>query len=158
LLVRATQLLGWEKPCTAAADGTAHLAENDLLAYLQNDPFSGWGQLFNDAQISAALAGIQGLLTPDAVVGYAPPSAKTFLALFQAVAAGVPPVCATIDNDGKPILEKTKVSHVLYAGWAYCLGSARFKPNLSFFQTNRLCDHALLQQSAINLVIDKGIV
>ena len=42
----------------------------------------------------------------------------------------------------------------LYAGWTYWFGrealAAGFPP-LTFLQTNRLCDHALLQQQAIDL-------
>ncbi len=71
----------------------------------------------------------------------------------------VPPVHAHIDTDGEVVLGEINVAQTLHAGWAYWLGRGKLPDPaaLSFFQTNRLCDLALLQQRAVNDVKRAGV-
>jgi len=160
MLVRALKLLGWGTPCTATGSGAIHRAEMDLMNYLKDDPYVPWAQLLTDPQITAAMSAIQGLIAAQTYMGYQPPTPDAVTALVTLLAEGVPPVQATLENSGKPLLQSTPVAQTLYAGWVYWLGKAHLgtSPKLTFFETNRLCDHALMQQSAIDLVINEGVI
>jgi hypothetical protein len=149
MLVRTMRLLSWDVPVTT--ESPYQQAEQDLLNYVLLDSYDNWSTLVSDQQLSNAVAGIQRLFSSYRPLGYTTPEGHLLVGLIKQLDMRVPPIIATLSNTGKPQLSTTEIAHTLYAGWIYSLTS---EP-LSFLQTNKLCDHALLQQIAINLALEK---
>lgn len=153
MLRRVMELLGWDKQITH--DGF----EREFLKYLLYDPYLSWAEVFGDTQLQSAISGIQTVIGPLRDLAYSPVKPQVLRELVSRLEKQLPPILDEIDPTGKPILLKVSISQTLYAGWAYWLGRDEL-PNakpLTFFQANRLCDLALLQQRAINDVIKSGI-
>lgn len=153
MLRRALELLGWHTPITTEE------FEREFLAYLLDDPFRPEALVFDDAQLNQAIAGIQQVIAPLGRLAYSPITADELSALVYMLASQVPPVRAQIEADGKVTLDEINVAQTLHAGWACWLGREKLPnpPSFSFFDTNRLCDVALLQQRAVNDVKRAGV-
>ena len=159
MLVQIMRLLGWDRTVTNASHDVFHQAETELLKFLLEDPYDPWVTVFDDAQLKIAISGVQSIFATHVDLGYTPMNAKTLVALIDGLAKGYPPVLAEIDPEGKPLLTKIDISQSLYAGWIYWEGRGHLKQSIqpSFHLTNRLCNHALLQQCAINMAINEKV-
>ncbi len=160
MLARALNLLGWNVPLTTHAHGNTYEAEKAYLQYMMDDPFPSWATVFDDSQLRGAITGIQKVFAPHAGLNHVPSSAETVVALVERLRRALPPILEKFDANGRPNLRRVGISQVLYAGWVYWLGRTHLTDRfpLVFFDTNRLCDHALLQQRAINDALDAGTV
>jgi hypothetical protein len=154
MLVRVMQLAGWGAPITTTAHGPFHNAEQEFLKYLLDDPYDPWAQIFTDAQLQQAITAVQTYFNAQGI-GYGRSDARTLVALIDRLDHGVPPVIADVDSNGHTLLERIDIAQTLYAGWLCWLGRSHLLNSAArdFLVTNRLCDHALLQQQAINLVV-----
>lgn len=153
MLRKAMELLGWHKPITRME------AELEFLNFLLDDPYAQWAMLFNDNQLKQAIAGIQNVIDPVKHLAYSPVGAEALAALVSCLEDQRPPIVAGLSADGRPEVTMVSIAQTLYAGWAYWIGKGKLpsaRP-LDFFETNRLCDLALLQQRAINDAIREGI-
>lgn len=158
MLVRAMQLLGWDKPVTTLADGVFNSTESELLSYVLDDPYDPWAVVLNDIQLGAAIDAIRNYFRSLPKTGYTPSDPATLCTLVDRVRNGIPPVIADIDMEGQPDLHEIDISQMLYAGWVFWLGRDHFPDRTpqDFLVTNRLCDLALLQQQAISMAIPPG--
>jgi hypothetical protein len=149
LLVQAMRLLQWHKTITMDADGDFHLAELKVLTELTEDHAPRWARIFSEKELDAAIKGIQAGLGD---LGYAQLSQTNMLALLGRLKNSLPPILDAINPDGSPRTEKADFRQILHAGWVFWGGRDQLKPpsELSFLQTNQLCNQALLQQRAIN--------
>lgn len=159
MLVRATQLLGWHNPVTTTANDGIYHAENELLNYILDDPYNNWAAIFDDVQLDAAIAGVKKIFVPFPDLAYVPNDSETLVQLVRRLENGLPPLLADIESDGSPNLTKLEISNTLYAGWVFWEGRSHlnitdFQP--TFLLANMLCNHALLQQSAVDEVITFG--
>jgi hypothetical protein len=154
MMTRVLQLLKWNKPTTTSKHKKFYQAEKELLTYVLDDPYVPWSALFSDRQLKKAITGVLRVFSMYGSPGYKEPSGDSLAELVERLANRLPPILVTIDREGKPDLVKVKMSQTLYAGWVYWLGQKHLtnQNQLSFFLINRLCDHALLQQRAINLM------
>jgi hypothetical protein len=159
MLARVYSLLGWNVPLTTSAHGRTHDAEKAFLKYITDDPFPSWASLFDDGQLGEAIAGIQKLFAPHPGFNYLPSDVHTLVELVDRLTRGLPPILESFDESGKPRLERVGISQILYAGWVYWFGRIHLAVSipLTFFDMNRLCDYALLQQRAINDALEAGI-
>jgi hypothetical protein len=154
MLVRTMHLLSWDRPILD--EQPYQQAEQDLLNYALQDSFDQWSVILSDQQLNQAITGVKRVLSTYGSIGYVPPDRYTLTELVQQLTARLPPIIATLSSDGTPQLRRTDISHTLYAGWIYSIGASRLTPEpLPFLETNMLCDHALLQQRAINISIEK---
>jgi hypothetical protein len=157
MLARAMQLLRWDRPVTSPKYRECHHAEKELLTRVLQDPYVSWATVFLDSQLEDAIRGIQRLFSVYGSLGYRPLDGESLAALVSRLTDRLPPILAKVGNSGKPKLTRIEMSQTLYAGWVYWIGQShlvRQRP-LSFFLTNRLCDQALLQQRAINIVASR---
>jgi hypothetical protein len=156
MLVRAMKLIGWDKPVAVA---TPHrTAEQDLLDYILLDQYDGWADMVSNQQLIQAMAGINSVFSSHGSLGYIVPNDRTLLKLVDQLAMRLPPIVAGLSNRGRPQLYKIDIAHTLYAGWIYFFGARHLTPDrLTFEDTNKLCDHALLQQRAINIAMEGNV-
>lgn len=151
MIVRAVHLVGWHQPVTDPSHGIFFSAESNLLNYVLRDPYPAWSTLFDDQQLTAAIRGVQKVLSTYGSLGYAQPVPEDLVSLIERLTKRLPPILAGITSKGKPLLSTVDIAHTLYAGWIYWCGRNNFPEPLSFLTTNKLCDHALLQRQAINI-------
>jgi hypothetical protein len=153
MLLQALKLLQWQKTITLHTDGDFHLAEVHALAELTDDPFPKWASIFTEDQIDDAIKGIKSCL---GALGYVPPTQTNLVALLGRLKKSLPPILDGLTEDGNAILEKTDFRQILHAGWLFWGGRQQLQPpsELSFLQTNQLCNQALLQQRAINAFLE----
>jgi hypothetical protein len=158
MLVRAMHLIGWNAPVTTATHGLIYNGEKELLAYLLDDPYVGWASVFTDGQLRQAIGSIQTFFQSQPGIGHSRSKPEQLTALVGLLNRGIPPVRANVDVYSSVVLEPVDISEVLYAGWLCWIGRKHFvdRVPIEFFVTNRLCDHALLQQQAINLSFTPG--
>lgn len=152
MLVRAMQIMGWDKPIIMQQPH--QLAEQDLLDYVLSDPYDPWAMLFSDQQLTQAIDGINKVFSSHGSFGYVVPNSQTLADLVNQLLQHLPPILAGISSQGVPQLRTINTAHTLYAGWVYQTGSSRLTQEpLTFLKVNMLCDHALLQQRAIDIAL-----
>jgi hypothetical protein len=152
MLVAAMWLIGWSEPVTQAEHGKFNEAEKRALKYISDDPYTPWASLFDDTQLQSAISGLQNVLAQYGSFGYDQPTPATLEALIEKLTRRLPPTGASIDDRGKPKFQKVSMGHVLFAGWVYWLGRDHLSAEpLTFLNTNKLCDQALLQERAIEI-------
>ena len=152
-LTDAMRLLGWTKP-SIVTPGPAQDAEAAMLAYLLEDDGNPWSQFFDDDRLKKALDHLGSVFDDHPDLRAMPPEAAITEELVMRLSRRLPPILESVDKDGRATQKKMKVDQCLYAGWAYWFGREALggaHGPLTFLQTNRLCDHALLQQRAIDL-------
>ena len=160
MLTRLMNITGWNIPITSTGDGIFYTAETEMISHLLGDQYDDWADMFEDAKLALAVSGVRKIFAPHHSLAYSRISAENLVTLLQRFMMGSPPILASIDQDGIPLLTEVHISQTLYAGWVYWIGRQHFTESvpLDFLATNRLCDHALLQQRAINYVLSEGIV
>lgn len=106
-----------------------------------------WFDVLSDAQLKDALDGMSALLRQYPPACYTHPDVKVVSELVASLERGVPPVGFALDAKGEPACEHRDFREILYAGWI-----AAVQPNAPPFERmNRLCEHAIMQQSAIDI-------
>jgi hypothetical protein len=154
MLVQAMRIVGWNAAITASRHREFHKAEVEMLEYVLDDTYPRWAAIFDDAQLKASVEGIRKIFGAEKL-GYSPLRSDALVKLVRLLGKGQPPVIADITGAGRPRLTRIDISQTLYAGWVHWIGRRHLKANSvrTFLLANQLCNHALLQQCAIDRVI-----
>ena len=157
------RLLRWLEP-TVASDGPERDAECKMLAYAGGDPPPEWNRLIQDAELGDMLDALASIFRPFPGLAYSPPTGETTTELLGRLVRCRPPIAQRLDEADSPRNERVPIQHCLYAGWAFWFGMDGLRveqlerrpdtPKLDFLQVNRLCEQALLQQRAIDAILD----
>ena len=150
MMLSAMRILGFDQ--IAVADSKHIAATNDfwksLEKYRKTDP---WFDLFTNQELKATLDQLRIWLGAHPPSCYDSPEPVMFAKLLSQLANKNPPIGFELNVDGVPSCSNIDFRHILYAGWVASEGSL----NTSFAQTNRLCEHAIMQQKAISLFTSK---
>jgi hypothetical protein len=161
VIVRALELLEWDKGVCGGSQGLVGEAERKFLNYVTEDSEATWPDVLTDEQLVQTLAALREIFSPYPEVVYASPDAGQIEALVDRLTLCRPPIVQTITEKGYTRTDDVKTVHCLYAGWTCWFGldalhdakrktvDRLLKP--TFLQINKLCDQALLQQCAIEL-------
>ncbi len=122
---------------------------NDQRAKRQTDL---WFNVFPETQIQATIHKFDSLFRTLPPALYVKPAEGDLKALVDQLALIVPPVGFSIDSNGTMSWKKVDFRYVLYAGWI----SAANHSTVSFTNLNRLCEHAIMQQRAIEIEMGGG--
>lgn len=106
-----------------------------------------WFDVAPDNAIDACTQELGAFLSQHSPALYISPSGSTLEALIQKLKDHVPPVGFQVGANGAPSLEAVDFRHILYAGW---IASRNIK-TIGFPDINRLCEHAVMQQRAIDM-------
>lgn len=106
-----------------------------------------WFNVFTDAQIKGVTDALAGLLTSLPPAIYSTPSETDLTQLLSQLKEAIPPVGFHIADDGSPRCRAIDFRHNLYAGWIISTATT----NLTFKEINRLCEHGIMQQRAIDI-------
>lgn len=121
---------------------------SSIDARTQND---AWFDVFPQAKIGEAVSELEKLFAPLQPALYMAPEEPTLRLLVEQLARHVPPVGFEVDNKQIMRWEKVDFRHVLYAGWIAAANDA----TLPFLNLNRLCEHAIMQQRAIEIELGR---
>lgn len=105
-----------------------------------------WFNVFTQQQVESTVGALRAMFQTMDFAAYPIPSANDLAPLLANMRSLTPPVGCSIEVDGAVKKKTVDFRHVLYAGW---IASATEK-RVNFTQINRLCEHGLLQQRAID--------
>lgn len=131
-----------DAPVAPIADATNFWQQLD--AFRKADP---WFDIAPDSSIDTCTQELAAFLSNHAPARYESPSSSTLQGLLRKLENHVPPVGFEVRGDGSPQLEGVDFRHILYAGW---IASRNIK-TIGFSDINRLCEHAIMQQRAIDI-------
>ena len=153
LLIAAVRSLDWLAPVAGMSHPHTRQAEEALIAYVGDDEFGPWASVFTEAQLRDALDVISSHFSTTGMKIAERPDEVTLVMLVNRIVRHLPPIREEISDSGISTTFEVRVEQQLYAGWVYWLGRDTLGgEKLSFFQLNQLCDLAILQQQAIDLV------
>ena len=109
-----------------------------------------WSDVLSDAQLSDAVGGVSALLQQYRPTSYTHPDVEAVWGLVRSLERGVPPVGFALTADGTPACEHRDFREILYAGWIASVQAGA----PSFELVNRLCEHAIMQQRAIDIQLN----
>ena len=111
-----------------------------------------WNSIFTDADLAQAIASLKTILTP-CVPSLCPVMDLDRVAeLVSALDRHVPPCGARFVSTGVIDLPRIDFREILFAGWL----AAEGKNEKDFEIINKLCQHAIMQQSAIKIFLNFG--
>ena len=70
MLAQAMRLVGWDSAITDPSDLEVHQAEVELIRYATGKTFAPWAQVFDDAQLEMANAGVRNVISAHPGLGY----------------------------------------------------------------------------------------
>jgi hypothetical protein len=116
----------------------------NLRVRKQADP---WFNIFPDSQIKKTVEALSALLISLEPALYPKPTEDDLDLLLSQITMLIPPVGFQVGQLHTMYWHKIDFRHVLYAGW---IASAT-RPDIPFMVLNRLCEHGIMQQRAINI-------
>ena len=163
LIADAMKSLGWLDP-VVTDDGPARQAEAAMLSYAGGNPPSDWHSLIEADDLAEILGLLSEIFGELPGIAFARPQPATVAGLLDRLAMCRPPTLQSLDEEDAPLNERIPIQHCLYAGWAFWFGREALQapylarrpdlPKLDFLQVNRLCEQALLQQRAVDAILD----
>lgn len=164
IIASAMRLREWDVPVTVETDGDAHDAEMKLLTYAGGGGSDTWSSVLDDIQLKAVLDELDQVFAPHSDIAYTRPAGDLVLELIERLTRAQPPIAQCLDESGTPSHMRVTIQHCLYAGWCFWFGREALHQamladiprlrKLDFLKINQLCEYALLQQRAINMVLD----
>jgi hypothetical protein len=148
-LLSASRLLGHSTRQLANAGLSKSVTEfwTKLEAKRQNDP---WFNLFTDQKIQEIAVAMTAIITPLPPAMYKPPDEGDLLLFTRQLADAVPPVASYLDESKSVRCKSVDFRSILEAGWI----TASTQSSLTFSQLNRLCEHGILQQKAVDIALN----
>ena len=122
---------------------------SDLHARRQTD---AWFEVFPEKQIEATMSRFANLFGTLEPALYVKPAENELKALVDQLASLVPPVGFAIDENKTMSWTRIDFRNVLYAGWIVAANHS----SIPFTSLNRLCEHAIMQQRAIEIEMRDG--
>jgi hypothetical protein len=113
----------------------------------QTDP---WFDVFTQQQIKDTADALADLLRPLPPALYVDAPESDLSLVLKQLEQIVPPVGSELDAQRSVTCKHIDFRHVLYAGWVI---SASPPAKVTFAQVNRLCEHGIMQQRAVDLQI-----
>ena len=113
-----------------------------------------WYDFLDLALLTDAINGVQALLGAHAPSAYVPPAFDILETLAGKLTNLVPPVGNGIGVDDLPINQIVDFRHIIFAGWL----ATKDPTQIPFKQVNQLCEHAIMQQHAIDMTLNKVVL
>lgn len=145
LILRGATILGFDNvpPQTHPSRLKVEDFWTKMHSSKKTDP---WFDIITDAQLSDVLKGVSELLKQYPPASYIHPDVGVVWNLVRSLERGIPPVGFALKANETPTCEHRDFREILYAGW---IAAQTGSP--SFEVVNRLCEHAIMQQAAIDI-------
>lgn len=143
--------LGWHQPIPDLSPSAAEAFRAFNAVYVDPDaPGDGVPNLLHEDGVRKATTKLKQLLD-EAGVTFTLPSASLVDDLRKCILNATPPIGPTIAGDGQVTSTIVDSRHILFAGWLAFYSGERNRSTITFYNVNRLCNHAIVQQEAIGL-------
>jgi hypothetical protein len=146
MILKGASILGFDEPIAASDPNIGNMVQQFWSQMHAAKADDCWYDVFTNAQLAGALSEIRALVEAYPPSAYIPPSPASLEALLGMLARQVPPVGFTFDDGGRPELRRNDFRHTIYAGWVIAKQSGA----IDFDLINRLCQHGIMQQGAID--------
>jgi hypothetical protein len=150
LALRCAELSGYDQLPAAGDSMYAPLSAfwTRIKSFRATDP---WHDVFGDDQLREALNALRVLLRSHPPSEYVTPDTAALRHLFEQVEENIPPVGFQIEGPKRLHHPAVDFRHMIYAGWLACDDTSSAK----FATVNRLCQHAMMQQRAIDISLHR---
>ncbi|OQW68812.1 MAG: hypothetical protein BVN34_09110 [Proteobacteria bacterium ST_bin12] len=156
MILLAAKILNYDnfKLADAGFEATARKFWEHMALSRKDDP---WFDLFTEADLTKALTSLNELLNQNNLVFYPQHSTDIIEPLVKKLSKLIPPVGYKVEPAAPDTSFHVDFRHILYAGW---LVSEHMLPideaggemkKIDFNILNRLCEHGIMQQIAIDL-------
>ena len=162
IISSAIKVLGWHVPVSEPENELLHRAETAFLEYVTEAETDEWCSILGDERIESVLKKLSEVFKPFPGLAFIRPDAASLRELSDRLTLGRPPILQSLAENGVATNAVVPLAHCLYAGWSFWFGQKALQEkvrqevpalvDLSFLETNRLCNYAILQQRAIDLV------
>lgn len=146
MILQAVEILGWRDVQFDNAVGKAASAFWDSV--FKHKQTSAWFNVFSDASLKNTLDAMKAYFDKFEHTSYPVHDKQTIERLAGHIIDLVPPVGTTYSEKGEPVCNPIDFRHILFAGW---IASEHDPARLDFALVNRLCEHGIMQQRAIDL-------
>lgn len=148
MILAGATLLGYDKLPNEANDRFAPTKQfwDYTKSFAKPD---SWYDFLTTQQLRDALNGIKTLLSNHPPASYPIPEDEQMDDLIAKLAKLVPPVGHEIKSDLSPESFNVDFRHIIYAGWI----AEHHDPKPPFKRINQLCEHAIMQQQAIEITL-----
>ena len=145
-MLQAAQILGLDVVADDNAELKSRVAAfwSELKSKDSGDP---WCSIFDDQQVHGFVGELKVLLERLQPAAYSTPSDQELASHLRKLEQCTPPVGYEIQLPDTVHCYPVDFRQILYAGW---IANSAF-PSISFDTINRLCEHAIMQQRAIQL-------
>jgi hypothetical protein len=147
MILRCAELLGYDK--SPAGQGNTAPVDEFWRAMKSARRASPWFDVFTDDQLVQAIAALQKILGAHPPALYPDSDEMTIDSLCGQLKKHVPPVGFALDAHREPVCAKIDFRHIIYAGW---IVSESTGASIPFDTINKLCEHAIMQQRAIQMI------
>lgn len=152
MILAGATLLGYDK--LPSEKNTRFVPTKKFWDYTKKFAKSAsWYELLPTAQLRDALNGIKTLLDNHPPASYPIPEDEQMDGLIAKLAKLVPPVGHEIADDSPPKSFNVDFRHIIYAGWI----AEHHEPKPPFKRINQLCEHAIMQQQAIEIILRDAV-
>lgn len=146
LMLAAVKILGYDAQTLPDPALDAHL-RGFWKSIFDRKQTSVWYDPVPVSNITNTLQALLAFFSEHPPAGYVSPTSNELQPLMLQLQNSTPPVGFGYDPQGIPVCTPVDFRHNLYAGWVTAASSA----NTSFAEINRLCEHGILQQRAIDI-------
>lgn len=150
MIREAARALKWD-----AASGTGNKEVDHALKAFWDEIDSqlaklpSWAAVFDKGQVETATHKLSRILQALAGSCYIYPDIPQLSQLLEMLRDSVPPVGYSFDNTGAFAIPSIDFRNVLFGGWLAWNDRDALGIKIDFFELNRLCDHAILQQQGV---------
>jgi hypothetical protein len=145
LIVRMADILKMNSP--PSVGHPIHAATKKLWDLIGGSVKTGaWFNVFTDGQLTNAFQALRAIVQPFAPCEFPAPNNDVLGKLLQKLESRVPPIGFELNEKGEPECQSVDFRHIILAGWL-----AAISGKLEFAAINHLCEHAIMQQRAIEL-------
>lgn len=152
MLICALKQLGWDQAPAGASDRLQKLHSAFWNATTQGiGELSKWETVWDQGNVKAAVQMFESVFKDCNGVVYRQPDAATLEELATQIDQNIPPVGHQRYDEDSITLTTIDYRTIIYAGWLSACSSQMDNPLVEdnrFYEINRLCDQAILQQEA----------
>lgn len=145
LMLSASRIMGYDKISVkeVSVKKEIDLFWGNLFKNNRTDP---WFNIFSEKSVQNVIEAIRSIFKADTFACYPSPGSNQFQKLLIMLENNVPPIDHSISSAGESSHHDVDFRHILYAGWV-----SSEKDKIPFKDTNRLCEHAIMQNKAFRV-------
>jgi hypothetical protein len=146
----AVEAMGFKK-LGDETSSTSIKAYNNFISNMNFTPgYPPWVNIFSEQSVRDAAIGVVDVINNLGGSAYSFPNYELLDELQSMISMSVPPIGLCVDDKSQLSPKSIDFRDILLTGWLAMNSNSPNIDKIGFFDLNRLCDHAILQQESIN--------